>query len=192
MQAQVAVRTFTVAAFCALLLAACATRAPAQLHGMQLSPPQPAANFTLVDEKGKPFSLSQTRGQAIVLYFGFTHCKDVCPQTLALLGKARTDAHLTAAQVRIVMVSVDPRRDSPAQMRAFFRRIGVQATGETGTSRRLQSVYRSYGIAVQPQGKDITHTDTIFLIDPAGRIVETLVPQMTPKDIAADLRSVVE
>jgi protein SCO1/2 len=175
----------------ALALTACA--APQRpLHGMQLSPPQPAAGFTLRDQNGKAFSLAQTRGQAILLYFGFTHCQDVCPQTLALLGKARDVAKLTPQQVRIVMVSVDPDHDSPAALHAFFRKVGVQATGLTGSRAMLDPVYRSYGIAVQPRRSDILHTDTIFLIDPHGRIRETLVPQSPPKDIAADLRSVVE
>lgn len=176
----------------AIALAGCAAHAPAQLHGMQLSPPQPAANFTLTDQNGKRFSLAQTRGEEVALYFGFTHCQDVCPQTLALLGKARRNAGLTPEKMRIVMVSVDPRRDSPAALRAFFTRIGVQATGLTGTARQLARVYHAYGIATQQQKDDIAHTDTVFLIDPQGRIVETLVPGMLLKDVAADLRSVLD
>lgn len=173
-------------------LAACASHAQPPLHGMQLAPPQPAANFTLTDQNGNAFSLSQTRGQAVALYFGFTHCKDVCPQTLALLGKARTQAKLTRDRLHIVMVSVDPKIDTPAAMRAFFSRVGVDATGLTGTPAQLARVWHSYGIGVQPQKDDIAHTDAIFLIDPQGRIVETLVPQMPLKDVAADLRSVLD
>lgn len=178
---------------CALaLLAGCAAHTPAALHGMQLVPPQPAANFTLTDQSGKAFSLTQARGQAVALYFGFTHCKDVCPQTLALLGKAREKAHLTPAQVRIVMVTVDPRHDTPAALRAFFARIGVKATGLTGTPAQLKSVWHEYGIGVEPQKNDIAHTDAVFVIDPRGRIVETLVPQTPLEDVAGDLRSVLD
>jgi protein SCO1/2 len=175
-----------------LTLAACASKAAPALHGMQLSPPQPATNFTLRDQKGNLFSLSQARGQAVALYFGFTHCADICPQTLALLGKARTLAHLRADQARIIMVSVDPRRDSPAALRAFFRKIGVQATGLTGSTGTLAAVYRAYGVAIEPQKHDIAHTDTIYIIDPQGRIRETLPPEVPLKDVAADLRAVVE
>jgi protein SCO1/2 len=175
-----------------LLLGACAQHAAAPLHGTQLAPSQPAAPFTLTDQDGKPFSLAQARGQAVALYFGFTHCKDVCPQTLALLGKARENAHLSPAQQRIVMITVDPAHDSPAALRSFFRRVGVKATGLTGTPAQLQRVYRAYGIAVQPQKRDIVHTDVIFLIDANGRIVETLAPETPVKDIAADLRTVLD
>lgn len=175
-----------------LVLAACAPQAPRNLHGTQLAPPQPAANFTLTDQNGKAFSLAQTHGQAVALYFGFTHCKDVCPQTLALLGKAREKAHVPAARERIVMISVDPQRDTPAALRAFFRRIGVEATGLTGTRAQLRQVYRAYGIAVERQKHDIAHSDVIFLIDPNGRIVETLPPEAPLKDVAADLRTVLD
>lgn len=159
---------------------------------MQISPPQPAANFTLTDQGGKTFSLSQARGRAVALYFGFTHCADVCPQTLALLAKARADSHLTPSQVSIVMISVDPRRDSPAELRKFFRKVGVQAIGLTGTAAALAPVYRSYGVAIVPQKHDIAHTDAIFVIDPQGRIRETVPPEMPLKDVAADLRAVVK
>lgn len=159
---------------------------------MQFDPPRNAATFTLTDQNGRSFSLAQTRGQAVALYFGFTHCKDVCPQTLARLGKARNMASLAPAQVRIVMVSVDPPHDSPAALRAFFKRNGVQATGLTGTPLALRKVYRDYGVFVQPQKGDVVHSDLVFIIDPQGRMRETLAPQAALKDIAADLRAVVD
>ncbi len=173
------------------LLVGCASKPPA-LHGMQIDAPQPAPNFTLTDQSGNPFSLSQARGKAVALYFGFTHCADVCPQTLALLGKARAAAHLEAAQASIVMVSVDPRRDSPVELREFFRKVGVRAIGLTGSAAKLAPVYRAYGVAIEPEKHDIAHTDAIFLIDPQGRLRETLPPETPLKDIAADLRAVVE
>ena len=159
---------------------------------MQLDPPRPAPDFTLTDQNGGPFTLARTRGQAVALYFGFTHCKDTCPQTLALLGKARSNAGLRPSQARIVMITIDPQRDSPQALREFFKRIGVQATGLTGSRASLEAVYKAYGVGVQPQKNDILHTDMIYIIDPSGRIRETLAPQSPLKDVAADLRAVVE
>jgi len=175
----------------ALAMCACAPHAP-QLHGMQLEPAPQAADFTLTDQYGKPFTLSHTGGQAVALYFGFTHCADVCPRTLALLSNARAQAHLNVSQLRIVMITVDPHRDSRAALQRFFEKVGVQATGLTGSPAALRAVYRAYGIAVQPQKRDIAHTSTIFLIDSHGRLRETLVPEVSAKDIAADLRAVVD
>lgn len=163
-----------------------------QLHGTVPSPAPQAANFTLTDQNGKPFSLLQTRGQVVALYFGFTHCKDVCPQTLALLGKARKRSGIGAQRARIVMVSVDPRRDMPAALRAFFAKIGVAATGLTGTPAELRPVYRAYGIAVQPQAHDIVHTDAIVMIGPDGRIRELLDPSTPVADVASDLRTLAD
>lgn len=174
------------------LLAACGSQPVQQLHGMQLVPAPPAANFALTDQNGNHFSLDQTRGQAVALYFGFTHCRDTCPQTLALLGKAREKAGLTPAKLRIVMVSVDGSRDTPAALRAFFEKVGVKATGLTGNPQALRRAYKAYGVAVIPQKGDIVHTDTIFLINPSGRIVETLVSESPLKDVAADMHAVVE
>jgi protein SCO1/2 len=182
------------AAALTIIPAACAAhvqRPP--LHGMQLSPAPRAADFTLTDQDGKPFEFArQTHGQTVLLYFGFTHCKDVCPQTLALLGKAREKARLTPAQVRIAMVSVDPAHDTPLALQAFFRRLAVRATGLTGSPGQLAPVYKAYGILVQRQRGDVLHTDTVFLIDKNGSIAETLTSQSSLKDIAADLQSVVK
>lgn len=177
-------------AFLCAALAACAPK-PA-LHGTQFAQPPQAHDFTLVDQNDRPFTLSQNRGQAVALYFGFTHCKDVCPQTLALLGKARSIAKLSDSQLRIVMISVDPQHDSAEAMRRFLRRAGVQATALHGPPQVLRSVYREYGIAIRPEKNDIGHTDSIFLIDAQGRMRELLDPQTPLNDVAADLRAIVD
>lgn len=172
------------------MLAACARETP--LHGTALNPPSQARDFLLHDQYGRRYVLSQNRGKAVALYFGFTHCADICPQTLALLGKARARAALTPEQLQIVMVTVDPRRDSARALLDFFRKVGVQAIGLHGTPAELRPVYRAYGIAVRPESNDIGHTDTIFLIDGQGRLRELLDPQNTLNAVAADLRAIVD
>jgi protein SCO1/2 len=172
-----------------LTLAACSSRS-ATLHGSVLNPAPAAPDFSLVDQSGSAYQLSQSRGQAVALYFGFTHCTDVCGPTLAMLGKARTEAGISAHELRIVMVTVDPSRDSGHALQTFFRRVGVVATGLRGSQQALQQVYRAYGVAVKPEKRDIVHTETIFLIDGSGRLRELLDPT-TPIDfVAADLRAV--
>lgn len=171
-------------------LAACASQSPA-LHGTALTPAKPAQRFTLTDQLGRPYTLGAQPGQAVLLYFGFSHCKDVCPQTLALLGKARAKARLDAPQLRIVMVTVDPKRDSPAALAAFVKRIGVQATALTGTPAQLKPVYKAYGVAIEPQKNDIGHTDFVYLIDARGDLREILDPAMKVNAVADDLRAVV-
>lgn len=179
--------------FCAAaLMQACSAGHETALHGMAYVPPQRAANFALTDQYGRRFELSQARGQVVVLYFGFAHCRDVCPQTLARISKARARAGLHTAQVRIVMISVDPERDTPRVLRRFLAKMHVRATALTGSLAALRRVEHAYGIEVQKRGGDLLHTDLVFVIDRDGRIVEALSPASPLKDVAADLRNVVE
>lgn len=179
------------AVLCCAALAACASRSQ-PLHGTELSPAKAAPHFTLTDQHGRAYTLGEDRGQAVALYFGFSHCKDVCPQTLALLGKARTQAHLAPEQLRIVMVTVDPARDTPSALAAFVKRVGVQATTLTGSSAQLQSVYKAYGVDVEPQKSDIGHTDMIYVIDAKGRLREVFGPDMPLHAVADDLHAIVD
>lgn len=174
-----------------LLLAACAAPAAA-LHGTAYSPPKTAPNFRLTDQNGRRFSLQQNTGMAIALYFGFTHCRDVCPETLRLLGRARSLAHLRDTQLEVVMVTVDPARDDPQSLRSFFQKTGVQALGLTGSASELARVYKQYGVAVEPGTRDLVHSDAVYLIDPQGRLREALDPQTPLNDVAQDLRTVVD
>lgn len=184
-------RRMFIAALCCAVLAACGGQSQ-HLHGTALSPAKPAQRFTLTDQNGQAYTLGEERGQAVALYFGFSHCKDVCPQTLALLGKARAQARLTPDELRIVMVTVDPKRDTPAALAAFVKRIGVQATALTGTSSQLRPVYKAYGVDVEPQKSDIGHTDMIYIIDANGRLREIFGPDMPLHAVADDLRAIVD
>lgn len=175
--------------FAAALAALCACAAPA-LHGTPIEPPRPAPPIRLTDQHGKPFALSNARGQAVVLYFGYTHCRDVCPQTLALLAKARAQAGFSPQDVRIIMISIDPRADTPRALRRFFRRIHITATGLTGSPAQLAPVYRDYGIARTRRGQKIVHTDLVYLIDAHGNEREVLDPQTPVRDIASDLQAI--
>ena len=151
----------------AALFAACG--GPSHLYGNIFVPAKKAPSIELVDQNGRAFSLTDERGKVVALYFGFTHCSDVCPATLALLGKA-VRASGVASRTRIIFVSVDPKRDTPAALRAFIRRVGVTATGLSGTLAQLQPIWKAYGVSVEPHRSDIGHSDYIYYIDPSGRL----------------------
>ena len=169
-----------------LLLTACASAH--RVSGTQLDPPRPAPPIALTDTSGKPFHLTELRGDVVALFFGFTQCKDVCPQTLRRLVRARTST-AGGAPVRIVMVTVDRSHDTPERLKRFMRPAGSAGIALTGTAAQLRATYREYGVAVVAEGKDIGHTDTVFVIDPRGRLVELLDPQTPAAGIAADLQS---
>lgn len=176
------------AAACLLALSACGGAAPA-LHGTVIDPPRQAAPLEGRDQNGTPFALGSLRGTPAAVYFGFTRCKDVCPQTLALLQRARERAGLSAQDARIVFVSVDPRRDTPATMRAYLRQRKLNATGIVGTERQSAAAESGYGVAVKPHGDDLLHGDFIYMIDKGGRLRELLHPYSTLSDITADWKA---
>ena len=183
-------RLAAVAALALALPAGCSSNKP--LHGTAFSPAQPEPRFRLTDQSGSPYLLARESVGFTALYFGFTHCKDVCPQTLQKLGKARDQAGLRSEQIEIVMVTVDPARDTPPVLRRFFAAIGVRAVGLTGTPAQMRSVYRAYGVAVTPEKNDIGHSDYIYVLDRDGRLRELLSSRTPINDIAQDLQTLVE
>jgi protein SCO1/2 len=179
------IRLFTM--LLAAVLAACSA---APIVENNTAPP--AHPFTLTDQNGKRYSVGGVGQKPAALYFGFTHCKDVCPQTLALLGRARSKAGITPQQLRIVMVTVDPARDTPPVLNAFVKRIGVDAYALTGSARQLRGVYRDYGVVVQPLKRhDIGHTDSVYLIDRHGRLVQLISPDTKIDEVVKTLKMVV-
>jgi len=181
---------FVVAVVVLALAGGCSSKTP--LHGSGFSPAQPEPRFRLTDQFGSPYILARRSDGFTALYFGFTHCKDVCPQTLQKLGKARDRAGLRPKQLEIVMVTVDAARDSAPVLRRFFETTGVRAVGLTGTQAQLRDVYRAYGVAVAPVKNDIGHSDYIYVLDRDGRLRELLSSGTPTDDIAQDLRTLVD
>ncbi|NNM92656.1 MAG: SCO family protein [Candidatus Eremiobacteraeota bacterium] len=169
-----------------LAIAACARASP-KLYGTVLQPISPAPAITAIDQNGAPFALARERGRVVALYFGFTHCKDICPQTLANLGAARAKFG-RSSRVAILFVSVDPARDTPAALRAFFARVGVRAVGITGTHAQMRRIWKAYGVEVQATRKDVGHSDFIYFIGPRGDLRIVGGDDMSIAHLAADMR----
>lgn len=155
------------------------------LHGAVIDPPLAAAEIQLQDFNGHPFSLSALRGKVVVLYFGYTNCPDECPLTMAHLKQA-TD--LLAGQsnaVQVIMISTDPRRDTPQALKDFLGRFSPDFLGLSGTDQQLAQVWKDYGVTVEDGGE--THSFFVYVIDRAGNFRETFLPDSEPADMAADL-----
>jgi protein SCO1/2 len=136
--------------------------------------------FTLVGSDGQPFASSRLNGKPYALFFGFTHCPDTCPTTLARLVKLRRDTGGDSA-FNIVFVSVDPERDGPKEMAAYSKAFGGPIIGLTGSPAQIAKVEKQFGIYAQkvPTGDgDYTmdHTATVLLFDRDGKFVATLSP----------------
>jgi protein SCO1/2 len=137
--------------------------------------------FTLTGTDGKPFSTTALAGKPFVIFFGFTRCSDVCPNTLARLARLRRTIGKGDDSFAILFVSVDPARDTPVEMAHYATAFGTPLIALTGSENDITDVKRLFGIysAKVPQsGTDYTvdHTATIFLMDSAGRFEATITP----------------
>ena len=158
--------------------------APAQLHGLVPQPLPRKPSFTLTDTAGRPFSFTaRTRGKLAYLYFGYTHCPDACPTTMADLAAA---LHRQPADVRrrveVVFVTVDPRRDTERVLRVWLNHFNHAFVGLTGTTNQIVSVEREAGVPLAPPEKvtgknySVAHSSLVLPFSPDGRahVVYTL------------------
>lgn len=135
--------------------------------------------FTLTGADGKPFSSTRLAGKPHALFFGFTHCPDVCPTTLARLARLRQRIGKGDDSFAIVLVSVDPERDTPAEMARYASLFGTPVISLTGSRPAIEGVKRQYGVysakAPRPDGGySVDHTATVFLIDGEGKFAATI------------------
>ena len=134
--------------------------------------------FELIDQARAPFGPARMRGQWTFLFFGFVNCPDVCPTTLAMLADVR--ARIAAASAgdvpQVVLVSVDPGRDTPPVLAQYVAHFDPSFTGVTGDPGAIETLTRALGVAVavgapaDDGSYAVDHTAAIFLVDPAGRV----------------------
>jgi protein SCO1/2 len=137
--------------------------------------------FTLTASNGKPFNSSSLAGKPAAIFFGFTHCPDVCPTTLARLANLRRQLGQGDDSFSIVFISVDPERDRPSDLTNYLTLFDTPIVGLTGTQGQIDQVKRQFGVysakVQQPGGGySVDHTATVFLMDRNGKFVATLAP----------------
>jgi protein SCO1 len=145
-------RTFTIFLLSLLvvvtgLTAAYALRraSPPSFHGTYLGPDMPAPDFTLDTAHG-PVSLSDFRGQAVLMFFGYTHCPDVCPFTMAKLRLALETLGDRSDRVQVLLITVDPDLDTPDRLRDYVRAFNPSFLGLTGSRAALEEITQAYGV----------------------------------------------
>ncbi|HXF61008.1 MAG TPA: SCO family protein [Caldilineaceae bacterium] len=167
---------------------------PPELHGVLIQSPREAQDFTLMTSTGEPMSLSDFRGRYVLLYFGYTYCPDVCPTTLndlANMVKALGDKR--AENVQVILVSVDPERDTPEHLAAYLPAFHADFLGMTGTVEQIQAVASQFGIYFEHHEADeqgnymVDHTSAVTVIDPDGQVRMVFPYGVTGADMAADL-----
>nr|WP_298721578.1 SCO family protein [uncultured Steroidobacter sp.] len=163
-----------------------------------IEPARPLPPMAFIDQQGQPFGLEQLRGHWSILFFGFTSCPDVCPMTLALLAQVEKKlADLPAEQrPHVVLVSVDPKRDTPERLAQYVKSFSPTFTGITGEQSAVQEFALKMGVPVaiteQPGGNyTVDHSAAIFVVDPSGALrALSSTPHEVPI-IAEDYRSLV-
>jgi protein SCO1/2 len=119
--------------------------AAAEFKGGLLAPSRLAPDLALSTQDGKEFRLSRERGKVVAVWFGYTHCPDVCPTTLAELSQAQQRLGKDAWRFRVIFVTVDPECDTPARLREYVSAFSGSFTALTGPSDRLAAARKAYG-----------------------------------------------
>ncbi|EIG60743.1 SCO family protein [Bradyrhizobium canariense] len=157
---------------------------------------QPAAiggPFQLTDQNGKPVTDKNLKGKPTLIFFGYTHCPDVCPTSLFEISEVLRAMGKDADKVNAVFISVDPERDTPGTMKDYLSSFDPHLEGLSGDPAETAKVitsYRVYAKKVPTKDGDYTmdHTALIYLMDRDGRFVSPFNLKRTPEEAAVDLK----
>jgi protein SCO1/2 len=181
-----------------VVLAIYAFQAPYGYQGSLIDPPKPAADFTLSSSDGTPFRLSQQRGDTVLLFFGYTHCPDICPTTLYDFSQIEARLGAEAEDLRFVFITVDPKRDSLDVLDAYVSAFDADIVALGGSMEELQPVWDAYGVYRQDNdagsagGYFVDHTARVYVINPEGDLRLTFPFGMEPEAMADDLRHLLD
>lgn len=167
---------------------------------VRVQPPRPLADFQLVDGDNQPFTRTRLQGHWSLLFFGYTHCPDVCPVTLTELAKLTPllqHVKDVAARTQIVFISVDPARDTPALLKNFAGYFNERFIAATGPLDQLTALTDSLGARhrrLTEQGADyrVEHSADVWLIDPQARLYAKFPVPQHAQEISQALISAVQ
>jgi protein SCO1/2 len=157
---------------------------------------KPGGAFRLVDHHGTAVSDESYRGKHALVFFGFTHCKVVCPRALAKLEIVLDALGPLATEVRPLYVTVDPERDTPEVLRAFLERRAPRFVGLTGSREQIDEAKRAFRVFARkvkdpddPDGYAVPHTAIAYLLDPDGRYAAHFTDAVDAPEMTARLRA---
>ena len=181
-----------------LLLLFQACNKPLSWNATDITGMMPDLEFSLTGPDGKSVDAVSLRGKPVLIFFGFTHCPDVCPTTLTQLAKVRKDLAEKADSIQIVLVSVDPDRDSPEVMKRYTGSFGPWLLGLTGPEDSLATLREAYGVYAAMESSDskgaynIMHNAAIFGFDKNGH-ARILISDLGDKaGLVADLAQLID
>lgn len=172
---------------------------PPELQGVLRPEPRPLRTFELSDQYRQAFNLERLKGEWSFVFFGYTYCPDICPTTLsALTGvvkQLQTDPQ-GLTNIQVVFVSVDPQRDTPDILEAYLKYFNEAFQGVTGAQQDIDSLTRQFGAGymIEPETRPgeylVSHTSSIFLVDPYGQLIAAFPPPHDANTIVEQFRQI--
>jgi protein SCO1/2 len=186
-------RALAALAAVAILASGCGDR-PSPFKGVDITGSDVRSDLRLKDAEGRPRAMADFRGKAVVVLFGYTHCPDVCPTSLANLAKAVRQLGKDGDRVQVIFISVDPKRDTPELLREYTKAFNPAFIALTGDRAAIESVakelkaYSAVKESDDPAKYEVEHSGQMFVFDGQGRARLILPPSMPSADIASDLK----
>lgn len=170
-----------------------------QSSGFYLPEPLPLEPFTLVDHEAQPFTRDRLEGRWTLLVFGYTHCPDVCPITLAQVRDTRAllEQQSPRLDVAAVFVSIDPERDTPDRVAAYVAAFDEDLIGVTGTAEAIAAFAGQLRVKYAPTqssagGYLVDHSSSVALLTPRAELAALFSVPLRPERLASDLRAIAE
>ncbi len=174
-----------------LLLAACAEPRQELPVNTRLG-----GDFTLTDHHGQPFRLADQEGRVVLMFFGYTHCPDICPATLARVSQVYRNLREAgdADAVQPLFITFDPSRDTPAHLSEYVPWFKANVIGLTGSEAEIRAVAEQYGVVYLQSGDgaaeyDFTHSDYVYLLDQQGRVRKLYPSDFNIDEVTDDVQS---
>jgi len=178
-----------------LLLQSCSE--PVSWHASDVTGMMPDLEFTLIGPDSEQVEARSLQGKPVLVFFGFTNCPDVCPTTLTQLSVAMKKLGPQADDIQILLVSVDPGRDTPEVMKKYTASFGPWLLGLTGSEEDLDTLRKSYGVYAAMESSDdkgaynVMHSAAVFGFDSKGR-ARLLISDVTDSDaVVSDLKNLI-
>ena len=172
---------------------------PPELQGVLRPEPRPLRTFELSDQYRQAFNLERLKGEWSFVFFGYTYCPDICPTTLSVLTgvvkQLQTDPQ-GLTNIQVVFVSVDPQRDTPDILEAYLKYFNEAFQGVTGAQQDIDSLTRQFGAGymIEPETRPgeylVSHTSSIFLVDPYGQLIAAFPPPHDANTIVEQFRQI--
>lgn len=178
-------------------LVACGRQETPAFHATDITGASFARDFRLVDHHGATRSLADFRGKAVVVFFGYTHCPDVCPSAMERFARVSRELGADASRLQVIFVSLDPERDTREVLARYVPFFHPDFLGMTGAPAELEALAREFRIVAQRRdaegagGYTLDHSAGAYAYDPAGRLRLYLGTELSHDALLADLRRLV-